>query len=63
MILITLNPKGCLAFLDFLIVAIATMGKMNENALHDNEGYAAISIEGVIKKYWGGDQCRKTLCY
>ena len=52
MILITLNPKGRLAFLDFLIVTIATMGKMNENALHANEGYAAILIAGVIKIFW-----------
>jgi hypothetical protein len=27
MVLITLNPKGRLAFLDFLIVAIFAMGK------------------------------------
>ena len=37
MILITLNPKGCLAFLDFLLVAIFTMGKMNKNAVHAHE--------------------------
>lgn len=29
------------------------MGKMNENALHANEGYAAILIAGVIKIFWG----------
>ena len=25
---------------------------MNENALHANEGYAAILIAGVIKIFW-----------
>ena len=52
MILITLNPKGCLAFLDFLIVAIFYDGKWMINALHAKEGYAAILIAGVIKIFW-----------